>query len=414
MPEELATATRISLALCQTRLQNLAPNYTSAFDRLHRLCGFYQQFFQLTHPVGFLDWLCWVLMSDHRIAELSNSILACAIDQWNRVLSLGSNLPSQQQSLLDLVHQTRTRIPELYDSQTQASSCADGHEGLLSWLLWLDAQLGQTRLNHSCKSSLKKSIQRAVSLLSTSTSVHEAIETASRRQVYELAYGLTHEINNPLGNIVARAQQLLSKSTDPYDRKSLATIVDQAMRAHEMLAELMRAVQPRQAELSQVELVSTTREAFEKASLDAQVKNVVCVWKEGPKQTWAQVDRRGLLEALRLIAQNAIDACRENDSIRWSVDELGSTIRIQIEDTGPGLSHDALRRAFDLFYSGREAGRGLGVSLAVVRRLVSESQGRIAMSSEKQLGCRVELRFRKTEASDQKVCTAGNPRPWKL
>lgn len=398
----------------QTALQNLGPNYTKALGGLNRHCGFSQRFFQLTHPVGFLVWLCWVLMSDHRIAELSNSILACSIDEWNRVISLGSNIPSQQQSLLDLIHQTRTRIPELYELPTDTSPRADGQEGLLSWLLWLDAQLGQTRLNQSCKSTLRKSLQRALSLLSTSDSVHEAIEAASRRQVYELAYGLTHEINNPLGNIVARAQQLLSKSTDTYDRKSLATIVDQAMRAHEMLAELMRAVQPRQASLSQVDLVSTTREAFEKSALVAQAKNVMCHWKEGSKQIWAQVDRRGLLEALRLIAQNAIDVCRENDSIRWSVDELGATVRIQIEDTGPGLSHDALRRAFDLFYSGREAGRGLGVSLAVVRRLVSESQGRIAMTSERQLGCRVEIRFRKTEASDQQICTVANPRPWKI
>jgi signal transduction histidine kinase len=353
-------------------------------------------------------------MSDHRIAELSNSILVCAIDEWNRVVSLGSNVPSRQQSLLDLIHQTRTRIPELHELQKETSPRADGQEGLLSWLIWLDEILGQTRLSQPSKSSLRKSIERAISLLSTSTSVHQAIEAASRRQVYELAYGLTHEINNPLGNIVARAQQLLSKSTVPYDRKSLATIVDQAMKAHEMLAEVMRAVQPRQVELTQVELVYLVREAFDKLMPIAQAKNLTWQWKEGPTPIWAQLNDSGVSEALRLIAQNAIDACTENDSIRWAVDELGSTVRIQIEDTGPGLSPYSLRRAFDLFYSGREAGRGLGVSLAVVRRLVSESQGRIAMSSDRQLGCRVELRFKTTRQRTNNEGSVDHRKPWKL
>ncbi|MEI6526609.1 MAG: hypothetical protein WCP62_11320, partial [Planctomycetota bacterium] len=194
-------------------------------------------------------------MSDPRIIKLSHSILESSIDAWNQVLSQDPKEAFETQSpnagalktgpigshraLLDLIHQVRARIPELYASidsidENSPESLgpeslgpeALGQRGLLAWMVWFSSQLEQTRLSEECKSSLRGSLQRAISMLSSCASVQESVEAASRRQVYELAYGLTHEINNPLGNILARAQQLLSKSTDPYDRKSLATVVD--------------------------------------------------------------------------------------------------------------------------------------------------------------------------------------------
>ncbi len=377
-------------------------------------------------------------MSDPRIIKLSHSILESSIDAWNQVLSQAPDEASEAKSpnagslktgtigshraLLDLIHQVRTRIPELYASidsldenfHESLGPEALGQRGLLAWMVWFSSQLEKTRLSEECKSPLRGALQRAISMLSSCASVQESVEAASRRQVYELAYGLTHEINNPLGNILARAQQLLSKSTDQYDRKSLATVVDQAMRAHEMLAELMRAVQPRRVECPRIDLVPLVEEAFQRSQPLAKPKNLIWQLRKKSTVALARVDPIGVLEALRLIAQNAIDACRESDSILWSIDEIGTTIRIVIEDTGPGLSPQAVGRAFDLFYSGREAGRGLGVSLAVVRRLVSESGGSVRLESEKQLGCRVELRFPKSEPEGKAVSQGKSVRAWKL
>lgn len=330
-------------------------------------------------------------MSDHRIIKLSHTILESAIDEWNRTLSQGP--PGDPKALGELIHQARSRIPELFDSAVPADPRSLGKGGLLAWLLWLSNHLDQSQLSPECKTPLKESLGRGISLLSSNLSVHEAIESAARRQTYELAYGLSHEINNPLGNILARAQQLLSKSTDPHDRKSLATVVDQAMRAHEMLAEIMRAIQPQQVQCLNVDLLPLVQKAFAISEPLAKPKNLAWQLRIDPTVAYAQVDPAGVLEALRLVAQNAIDTCRQSDRVDWSVEILASNIRIAIHDTGPGLSPHAVRRAWDLCYSGREAGRGLGLSLAVVRRLVTQSGGTVELSSEKQLGCRVELKF---------------------
>ena len=93
------------------------------------------------------------------------------------------------------------------------------------------------------------------------------------------------------------------------------------------------------------------------------------------------------------MAQNAIEATRRRDSIRWGVEREGDLVSITISDTGPGVSPQAARRAFDLYYSGREAGRGLGVSLAAVRRFVEENAGQIYWSSEEGIGTSVRMEF---------------------
>ena len=68
---------------------------------------------------------------------------------------------------------------------------------------------------------------------------HEKLESLK-----ELAYGASHEINNPLANIAARAQTLLADETDPERARKLSAIHRQAMRAHEMISDLMLFARP--------------------------------------------------------------------------------------------------------------------------------------------------------------------------
>src|SRR5262249_10150154 len=72
----------------------------------------------------------------------------------------------------------------------------------------------------------------------------DRLEQAKLDAMKELAYGASHEINNPLANISARAQTLLRDERDPGRRRALGAIYEQAMRAHEMIADLMLFARP--------------------------------------------------------------------------------------------------------------------------------------------------------------------------
>lgn len=238
-------------------------------------------------------------------------------------------------------------------------------------------------------------VHRAIQLLSSEVSFHAAVERSARRQVYNLAYGLTHEINNPLANIVARAQKLMGEVSDPHARRSLATIMDQGMRAHEMLAEVMRAVQPASFPLLATDVASIVHQVWSQLQEQARTAGVRWECDLSSDRIYAEAHAASLLDALRMLGLNAIDVCGPNDTVCWScepvADPLQDRVRVTLLDTGPGLSHDAHRAASDLFYSGREHGRGLGISLAVVRRIVEQHRGNFTMRSESGAGCRIEI-----------------------
>ena len=82
-----------------------------------------------------------------------------------------------------------------------------------------------------------------------------ALEQAKLEALYQFAYGLSHEINNPLANIATRAQTLLIDEKDPERRRKLAVINQQAFRAHEMIADLMLFARPPALRLEPVDLV---------------------------------------------------------------------------------------------------------------------------------------------------------------
>src|SRR6187401_1623614 len=94
---------------------------------------------------------------------------------------------------------------------------------------------------------MESTAAQSVSRSSSNTSESDfdaAVEAAKLRALYNFAYGLSHEINNPLANIATRAQTLIADEKDPERRRKLATIVQQAFKAHEMIADLMLFARP--------------------------------------------------------------------------------------------------------------------------------------------------------------------------
>jgi signal transduction histidine kinase len=259
-------------------------------------------------------------------------------------------------------------------------------------------------------------IHATITAMSHQESIHAAIERASRRSIYQFAYGLTHEINNPLANIAARAQQLIGAVASETDKRSMATIVDQAMRAHEMLSEMMRVVQPRTMKLQTEDVVSVVRQTVHDQLTAWTHAKIQCEMRLSPTPLFGAVERAALSEAIASVLQNSLQVCRPTDCIEVICAEVNegspqygpedvsddapqsayvgaSRIRISIRDTGPGMSCETAQRAWDLYFSGREHGRGLGISLANVRRILDAHQGLVWIESAPNSGCVVEIRL---------------------
>ncbi|QDT08832.1 sensor histidine kinase [Planctomycetes bacterium K23_9] len=197
----------------------------------------------------------------------------------------------------------------------------------------------------------------------------------------QLAYGLSHEINNPLANISTRAQQLQRNEDDPTRHAVLQRIVDQVYRAHEMIADLMFYANPPRPEVAESDLngiIESVTEGFSEEAQRQAIRLEVETYNDGSANF--SVDAVMIGEAIRALIRNAIDAIGCEGTIVVSLVRQDERWLIHIADSGPGLSRLARDHAFDPYFSGREAGRGLGLGLCRAYRIAKLHSGEVTLA----------------------------------
>jgi len=220
----------------------------------------------------------------------------------------------------------------------------------------------------------------------------EAVAAARIDGLREFAYGAGHEINNPLANIATRAQALLIDEDDPERRRRLATIVDQAFRARDMIGGLMVFARPPKPRPAAVSLEDVLQDVVQAVRSLAGSRGVRLEHAPAASDLFAHVDASLVTEALRLLTVNAIEAAVGGGLVRLeaAADQTSdAACRVTIRDDGAGMTPDMLRRAFDPFASGREAGRGIGLGLPKAWRLLEINGCQLTVDSQPRHGTRL-------------------------
>ena len=225
----------------------------------------------------------------------------------------------------------------------------------------------------------------------------------------ETAAGIGHELNNPLAIIAGHAQNLLKNEATDEKRRRLAAILEQTARAYEMIVDLRTFARPPQPKFAEVEIKKfceewARREAKRCEENDVRLEKSFEFAGDAPTLT---TDEAMLAAILNALTKNAVEATGPGGVIKifarktsgelennfpgksdflgaekelgrlggFSEQEVGASRsenwrrwEIGVEDDGPGLSSEARELLFAPYFSGRQAGRGLGVGLAKARR----------------------------------------------
>ena len=205
-------------------------------------------------------------------------------------------------------------------------------------------------------------------------------DDATRRQAQvdalaEFAAGAGHELNNPLAVIMGRAQLVLARSSDAEMTRSLRAIITQAQRAHRILRDLMfvaRPSDPRPRACQPDEIVRASLRDL-KDEAEAQGVRLVLDTREPTPKVWA--DPEPLRQVADVLARNALEASTTGDTIRFSTGGDARRLRWTVHDTGRGITAAEGTHLFEPFYCGRQAGRGLGLGLPRVARIVDQAGG---------------------------------------
>ena len=210
-------------------------------------------------------------------------------------------------------------------------------------------------------------------------SFQQQLHTQKMLAIKNFAYGASHEINNPLANISTRGQALLHDETDPDRQRSLSTIVAQVFRANAMIADLMLFAHPPTMKLERQNLQEILQRSVKEMAIPLEANNIQ-VELTGDSNIHVVGDTNSLFEMFKALIQNCVDAMETgNITISWTT-QLDQ-IRIEITDDGPGIATDILPVIFDPFFSGREAGRGLGFGLSKAWRIAQIHHGSIEIEN---------------------------------
>jgi signal transduction histidine kinase len=226
--------------------------------------------------------------------------------------------------------------------------------------------------------------------------LREWLEREKLEAMAEFAAGAGHEINNPVAAIVGRVQMLLPGETSADRRHQLQTIAAQALRIRDMIGDAMLFARPPAPERAQCDLTELVeREAATLREL-AGARGTSIEFNLRPPVP-VSVDRTQLAIVLHALARNSFEALRSGGAVSievmvepspsdvekaHSAEPHASACLLTVTDNGPGISEADRRHLFDPFYSGRQAGRGLGFGLAKCWRIIAQHSGTIEAASE--------------------------------
>jgi signal transduction histidine kinase len=223
----------------------------------------------------------------------------------------------------------------------------------------------------------------------------------------EFAAGAGHEINNPLAVIVGRSQLLLGRTQDAEQARSLRIILGQAQRAHRILRDLMFFARPPAPRLRPCRPGELLRACVADFREESEARGVALTSEVDDPTVEIHADADALRHLAEILIRNAIQATPAGGTVHARADAGRQETCWTISDSGPGVNASEATHLFDPFYSGRQAGRGLGLGLPRAARIVGLAGGRIHWSAS--LGHGTSFRVHLPRNPVPRLATAESP-----
>jgi signal transduction histidine kinase len=230
-------------------------------------------------------------------------------------------------------------------------------------------------------------------------SEHEAARSEQLAATGQLAAGLAHELRNPLTamRVLIEAGLEHTASADGLDRRDLQVLEEEISRLERLVDSFLDFARPPRLEKSAVDACTLIEQTLHLLAGPARQRGVTINWTPPAELVTIEADAVQMRQVLLNLLLNAMDAVGASGIVnvdlqpevslaesplaaRAASADLGrDTYRaIRISDSGPGVADDMKERIFEPFVSSKETGMGLG--LAVSRRIVEAHHGAITVS----------------------------------
>ncbi len=245
------------------------------------------------------------------------------------------------------------------------------------------------------------------------------IQSGKLATLGEMATGIAHEINQPLGGISLITQGLIlaknrNKLTEEMLSEKLYSIVDQVERINKIISHLRTFARQSDDTKKEVDVKQPLLDVFKLIGEQLIKKNITVELKIDDNLPLILADHNKLEQIFLNLIGNARDAIdelenlgyktkTENDSFDWirSLDKKivikiyshRENVVIEISDNGIGIPNSIINKVFDPFFTTKEVDKGTGLGLSITYGIVKEFGGTIDVESKEKHGSKFTIKF---------------------
>jgi len=194
----------------------------------------------------------------------------------------------------------------------------------------------------------------------------------------QFSTGVAHEVRNPLAALKTTVQAMARLEKEPERAALLVEMEREIDRMARAMSEILTFGRPRPAERGDVPVAEEVRRLLALVGPDADRRGVALASQAGPGLV-AHVDPDHLRQILMNLLTNALQATGPGGRVGVVATEDGPDVVLEVADSGPGMTPEALAQAFEPFFTTKPAGTGLGLSIS--RQLAEMNGGSLRLES---------------------------------
>lgn len=203
----------------------------------------------------------------------------------------------------------------------------------------------------------------------------------------QLAASIAHEINNPLAGVLTCTKLLEKKvAGDAFKKEEaldyLSKMESEVGRCSRIIRNLLDFSRQSEPRFKLVDINQVLEQVLAMVGHQAQLQNVDVVRELSPSLPKVMADSDKLQQVFTNLTLNAIQAMSGGGKMTLRTSVANSEVRIDVQDTGCGISKENLAKLFTPFFTTKEKGSGVGLGLAVVRGIIERHKGEIKVQSE--------------------------------
>ena len=210
----------------------------------------------------------------------------------------------------------------------------------------------------------------------------ELIQAEKMSSLGVVISGIAHEIRNPLQVILALSESIVDDDDLPRIQKDAQEIIDASNRISEIVGDLStHARDARTLGQSTINLNDVIDKAME-ISKHTRNLRLVKVVKDYAKSPIVIGSTSELTQIITNFVNNGVDAMDAKGELRLSTSSTKKTHTISVTDNGSGMDEATQKKIFDPFFTTKDPGKGTGLGLHVVRKIVEKHGAKLDLKSE--------------------------------